>query len=158
MFDLDAFDVAILRALQADARLSNVALSLQINLSPSQCSRRLQRLENMGVISGYGVVLDQAVLGLDVTALVSITLERHGESPATALHEAVLDMPEVLECLLMTGDADYQLRVVVPTLQDFSRFVLDRLMKLPGVASIRSAIVLEAVKPMGPLPLSSGAS
>lgn len=155
MLDLDAYDLALLRALQADARLSNVALSAQVNLSPSQCSRRLQRLEQVGVISGYGVTVDQAALGLDVTALVSITLERHGESPATMLHEAVRDMPEVLECLLMTGDADYQLRVVVPTLHDFSRFVLDRLMKLPGVAAIRSAIVLEAVKPMGPLPLGT---
>jgi Lrp/AsnC family leucine-responsive transcriptional regulator len=87
-----------------------------------------------------------------------VTLERHGESPAAALHRAVRDMPEVLECLLMTGDADYQIRVVVPTLQDFSRFVLDRLMKLPGVAAIRSSIVLEAVKPMGPLPLNAARS
>lgn len=156
MLDLDAFDLAILRALQADARLSNVALSEQVNLSASQCSRRLQRLEDAGIVAGYSVALDQAALGLDVTALVSVSLERHGENPAAALHAAVRGMPEVLECLLMTGDADYQLRVVVPTLQDFSRFVLDRLMKLPGVASIRSSIVLEAVKPMGPLPLTQG--
>lgn len=154
MSDLDAYDLAILRALQGDARLSNVALSERVNLSPSQCSRRLQRLERAGIVIGYGVALDEAALGLDVTALVSVTLERHGENPAAALHDAVRGMPEVLECLLMTGDADYQLRVVVPTLQDFSRFVLDRLMKLPGVASIRSSIVLEAVKPMGPLPLT----
>ncbi len=158
MIDLDAYDLAMLRALQADARLSNVALSERVNLSPSQCSRRLQGLEQAGIVTGYGVTLDQATLGLDVTALVNVTLERHGESPAAALHRAVRDMPEVLECLLMTGDADYQLRVVVPTLQDFSRFVLDRLMKLPGVAAIRSSIVLEAVKPMGPLPLNAARS
>jgi len=156
MLDFDAYDLAILGALQQDARLSNVALSAHVNLSPSQCSRRLQRLEQEGVVAGYRVALDQTALGLDVTALVSITLERHGESPAATLHRAVRDMPEVLECLLMTGDADYQLRVVVPTLHEFSRFVLDRLMKLPGVASIRSAIVLEAVKPMAPLPLATG--
>ena len=156
MIDLDAFDLAILRALQGDARLSNVAISEQVNLSASQCSRRLLRLEEAGIVAGYAVALDQSALGLDVTALVSVTLERHGEDPAADLHNAVRGMPEVLECLLMTGDADYQLRIVVPTLQDFSRFVLDRLMKLPGVASIRSSIVLEAVKPMGPLPLTSG--
>lgn len=154
MIDLDAYDIAILHALQEDARLTNVALSERVNLSASQCSRRLQRLEQVGVVTGYGVTLNQAALGLDVTALVHVTLERHGENPAAVLHGAVLDMPEVLECLLMTGDADYQLRVVLPTLQHFSRFVLDRLMKLPGVASIRSSIVLEAVKPMGPLPLT----
>lgn len=154
MIDLDPIDISILRALQGDARLSNVALSEHVNLSPSQCSRRLARLEQSGAIAGYRVVLDQAALGLDVTALVSVTLERHGENPAAMFHKAVVDLPEVLECLLMTGDADYQLRVVAPNLADFSRFVLDRLMKLPGVASIRSAIVLEAVKPMGPLPVA----
>lgn len=154
MIDLDAYDIAILAALQEDARLTNVALSERVNLSASQCSRRLQRLEQAAIVTGYRVALDQTALGLDVTALVHLTLERHGENPAAVLHAAVRDMPEVLECLLMTGDADYQLRVVVPTLRDFSGFVLERLMKLPGVASIRSSIVLEAVKPMGPLPLT----
>jgi len=153
--NFDAFDIAILSALQDDARLSNVALAEQVNLSPSQCSRRLAGLEKAGAIGGYRAVLNQATLGLDVTALVSVTLERHGQNPAAVFHEAVVDLPEVLECLLITGDADYQLRVVAPSLADFSRFVLDRLMKLPGVASIRSAIVLEAVKPMGPMPLTS---
>lgn len=153
MIDLDAYDLNILRALQGDARLSNVALSERVNLSPSQCSRRLQRLEDAAVIAGYGVRLDQAALGLDVIALVHVSLERQGEAPAAAFHDAIRAMPEVLECLLVTGDADYQLRVVVPTLQAFSRFVLDNLMKLSGVAAIRSSIVLDAVKPMGPLPL-----
>ena len=153
MIDLDAYDLNILRALQGDARLSNVALSERVNLSPSQCSRRLQRLEREGAIAGYGVRLDQAALGLDVIALVNVTLERQGEAPATRFHAAVRAMPEVLECLLVTGDADYQLRVIAPTLQAFSGFVLERLMKLPGVAAIRSSIVLDAVKPMGPLPL-----
>jgi Lrp/AsnC family leucine-responsive transcriptional regulator len=151
--NLDTFDIAILSALQDDARLSNVALAERVNLSASQCSRRLARLEQTGAISGYRAVLDQSAVGLDVTALVSVTLERHGENPAAVFHAAVVDLPEVLECLLITGDADYQLRVVAPSLADFSRFVLDRLMKLPGVASIRSAIVLEAVKPMGPVPV-----
>lgn len=107
-------------------------------------------------MAGYTVRLDETVLGLDVTALVNVTLERQGEDPAAAFHGAVRDMPEVVECLLMTGDADYQLRVVVPQLADFSRFVLDRLMTLPGVASIRSSIVLQSVKPLGPLPLPAG--
>lgn len=151
--DLDAYDIAILTAMQEDARLSNVALAERVNLSASQCSRRLARLENEGAIAGYRAVLGKAMLGIDVTALVSVTLERHGENPAAAFHSAVVTLPEVLECLLITGDADYQLRVVAPSLAEFSRFVIDRLMKLPGVASIRSAIVLEAVKPMGPIPL-----
>lgn len=155
MIDIDAYDLNILRALQGDARLSNVALSERVNLSPSQCSRRLQRLEHDGVIAGYTVRLNQAALGLDVIALVNVTLERQGEAPAARFHDAIRAMPEVLECLLVTGDADYQLRVIAPTLQAFSGFVLDRLMKLPGVAAIRSSIVLDAVKPMGPLPLTN---
>jgi Lrp/AsnC family leucine-responsive transcriptional regulator len=158
MIELDAYDLNILRALQRDARLSNVALSEQVNLSPSQCSRRLLRLEREAVIAGYEVRLDQAALGLDVIALVHVSLERQGEAPAARFHDAILAMPEVLECLLVTGDADYQLRVIAPTLQAFSRFVLDRLMKLSGVASIRSSIVLDSVKPMRPLPLTRTAS
>lgn len=158
MVDLDAYDLNILLALQDDARLSNVALSERVNLSPSQCSRRLLRLEREAVIAGYEVRLDQAVLGLDVIALVHVSLERQGEAPAARFHDAILAMPEVLECLLVTGDADYQLRVIAPTLQAFSRFVLDQLMKLSGVASIRSSIVLDSVKPMQPLPLTRPAS
>ncbi len=155
MIDLDTYDLRLLRALQGDARLSNIALSERVNLSPSQCSRRLQRLEREGLVTGYTARLDQSALGLDVTALVSVTLERHGQNPAARFHDAVRHMPEVIECLLMTGDADYQLRVVVPHLADFSRFILDRLMKQPGVASIRSSIVLDSVKPMEPLPLTA---
>jgi Lrp/AsnC family leucine-responsive transcriptional regulator len=158
MLDLDTYDLNILRALQDDARLSNVALSERVSLSPSQCSRRLLRLEREAVIAGYEVRLDQAALGLDVIALVHVSLERQSDAPAARFHDAIRAMPEVLECLLVTGDADYQLRVIAPTLRAFSHFVLDRLMKLRGVAAVRSSIVLDAVKPMGPLPLTRLAS
>ena len=116
---LDAFDLRLLRLLQDDARLSHVALSERVHLSPSQCARCLQRLEQAGVVEGYAVRLDDRLMGLGVTALVNVTLERHGESPATTLHATLEALPEVVECLLITGDADYQLRVIVPDLESF---------------------------------------
>lgn len=155
--DLDAFDIRLLRLLQDDARLSHVALSEKVHLSPSQCARRLQRLEQAGVVAGYAVCLNDRLVGLGVTALVNITLERHGESPAATLHATLETLPEVVECLLITGDADYQLRVIVPDLESFSEFVVRKLMRIPGITGIRSSIVLEQVKPFRGLPLSENA-
>jgi Lrp/AsnC family leucine-responsive transcriptional regulator len=151
--DLDAFDLRLLRLLQDDARLSHVALSEKVHLSPSQCARRLQRLEQAGVVAGYSVRLNDRLVGLGVTALVNIALERHGESPAATLHATLEALPEVVECLLITGDADYQLRVIVPDLESFSAFVVRKLMRIPGITGIRSSIVLEQVKPFRGLPL-----
>ncbi len=153
MSDLDAFDRKILRALQRDARLTMTALAEEVALSPTQCARRLQRLEGEGLVAGYGARLDRAKAGWSVTVLVAVGLERHGEARAEAFHQAVRALPEVIECLLLTGDADYQLRVVAPDLEAYSRFVTERLMRLPGVASIRSGVVLAEVKAMSPLPL-----
>jgi Lrp/AsnC family transcriptional regulator, leucine-responsive regulatory protein len=153
---LDAFDIRLLRLLQDDARLSHVALSERVHLSPSQCARRLQRLEQAGVVEGYAVRLDDRLVGLGVTALVNITLERHGESPAATLHGTLEALPEVVECLLITGDADYQLRVIVPDLESFSAFIIQKLMRIPGITGIRTSIVLEKIKPFRGLPLPDG--
>jgi Lrp/AsnC family leucine-responsive transcriptional regulator len=150
---LDDFDLRLLRLLQEDARLSHVALSERIHLSPSQCARRLQRLEQAGIVQGYSVRLDERLVGLGVTALVNVTLERHGESPAAALHASLEALPEVVECLLTTGDADYQLRVVVPDLERFSDFIVRKLMRVSGITGIRSSIVLQQVKPFKGLPV-----
>jgi Lrp/AsnC family leucine-responsive transcriptional regulator len=152
-FELDAFDLRLLRLLQEDARLSHVALSEKVHLSPSQCARRLQRLEQAGVVEGYSVRLNDRLAGLGVTALVNVRLERHGESPAATLHASLEALPEVVECLLTTGDADYQLRVMVPDLESFSEFIIRKLMRIPGVAGIRSSIVLEQIKPFRSIPL-----
>jgi Lrp/AsnC family transcriptional regulator, leucine-responsive regulatory protein len=151
--DLDAFDIRLLRLLQEDARLSHVALSERVHLSPSQCARRLQRLEQAGVVRGYSARLDDRLVGLGVTALVNVTLERHGESPAATLHATLEAVPEVVECLLITGDADYQLRVIVPDLESFSAFIIQKLMRIPGITGIRSSIVLEQIKPFRGMPL-----
>lgn len=150
---LDKYDKLILHHLQQDARLSHVALSERINLSASQCARRLQQLEQAGVITGYTAVLDPQVLGLDVVALINITLEKHQENIAAAFEKAVQARPEILECLLITGDGDYELRVIARNLQSFSRFISEHLMKMPGVSSIKSNIQLSQVKARGSLPL-----
>ena len=150
---LDRFDRLILHHLQQDARLSHVALSERINLSPSQCARRLQQLEKSGVIIGYSAVIDPQALGLDVVALINITLEKHQENIAAAFEKAVQKRAEILECLLITGDGDYELRVIARNLQDFSRFISEHLMKMPGVSSIKSNIQLSQVKSRVALPL-----
>lgn len=150
---LDVFDWRILAALQADARLSNIALAERVLLSPSQCARRLQRLEEAGVIRGYAALLDPDRIGLSVTAYVSITLEKHGAFTAGAFREAVDRHTEIVECYAVTGDADYELRVVAPDLKDLSRFIMDTLMRIDGISSIRSRIVLDTLKDTRRLPL-----
>jgi len=150
---LDKYDKLILHHLQQDARLSHVALSERINLSPSQCARRLQQLEKAGVITGYSAIIDPQALGLDVVALINITLEKHQENIAGAFEQAVQARPEILECLLITGDGDYEMRVIARNLQGFSRFISEHLMKMPGVSSIKSNIQLSQIKARSSLPL-----
>ena len=152
---LDRYDYKILHHLQQDARLSNVALSERVSLSPSQCGRRLQQLETLGVITGYRAVINTQALGLDVVALINITLEKHQENTAVAFERAVQDRPEITECLLITGDGDYELRVITPNLQSLSRFISEHLMKMPGVSSIKSNIQLSQIKAASTLPLET---
>ncbi len=151
--DLDNYDWKLLRALQKDSRLSHVQLSEQVNLSPSQCARRLQRLESLGIIRGYTMVVDQKRVGLGLTALVHITLERQAAATVEPTRRAILAMPEVVECLMVTGDNDYQLKVVVRDLEAFSAFINQKLMSLPGLQTMRSNIVLDQLKPYEGLPL-----
>ncbi|HSK41826.1 MAG TPA: Lrp/AsnC family transcriptional regulator [Arenibaculum sp.] len=153
MITLDGFDIRLLAALQEDARLSNVALSEKVHLSPSQVHRRLRRLEDVGVIARYTAQIVPDSVGLGVLAFTSVSLERHGESPATRFAQAVAHLPEVLECFSVTGEADYMLRIVAPDLKAFSDFLMHALMPLPGVRSVRSNIVLETVKQTTVLPL-----
>lgn len=155
---LDFFDRRILSAVQDNARVSNVALANQVNLSPSQCARRLQALERRGVIRGYSARLDLASIGLGVTAFVTVTMEKHGQAQAQAFHDAVQEVDEILECQLVTGDGDYLLRVVAPNLTAFSDLMTDRLMRLPGVANLRSSIALTPVKAASRLPIAADAT
>jgi len=151
---LDAIDRRILLALQRDGRLTNVELADEVGLSPSPCLRRVRLLEGAGVIRGYHATLDRAGVGLGLTIFVSIKVERHHDQQANAFREAVVALPEVISCHLVSGEADFLLQVVVPDLAAYERFLLGTLLKLPGVADIRSNFAIQTVKAESPLPLS----
>jgi len=150
---LDAIDQRILERLQDDARLSNVELARAVNLSPSPCLARVRRLEESGLIRRYVTLLDPVKLGLTVSVLVQVTLEKQIEPALEAFEKAIRARPEVMECYLMTGDADYLLRVVVPDVPAFERFILDFLSRVPGVGNIKSSFALKQVKYQTALPL-----
>ena len=156
MLELDEFDRKILAALQKDGRITNVALAEVVALSPSQCARRLQRLEEAGAVRGYGAFLDPAVLGLGITALVTVTLEKHARANIREFRDIVMRRAEIVECLAITGDGDFQLRIVARDLPSFSQFLMDVVIPMPGVATTRSHIVLEQVKSTTALPIGAG--
>lgn len=151
--DFDRFDYQILEALQKDARATHQKLAQDIALSPSQIGRRIQRLEECGVIQGYHLALRPDLLDLSVTAFASVSLERHGEASIREFAAAITDLPEVLECYAVAGEADYWLRIVVPDLPSLSRFVMNKLMTLPLVRSVKSTVALEPIKHTTRLPL-----
>jgi Lrp/AsnC family leucine-responsive transcriptional regulator len=153
MLELDHFDLALLDVLQRFGRATHQQLAEQVPLSPSQIGRRLQRLEQIGVVDGYRVVLRQEKLGLGVTAFTSLKLKHHGDSIIEQFQQQIDVLPEVLECHAVVGDADYLLRIVAPDLNYLSTFVMKKLMRVPGVDSVRSNIVLTTFKRNGPLPL-----
>jgi Lrp/AsnC family leucine-responsive transcriptional regulator len=150
---MDAIDLRVLQNLQKDARISNVELARAVNLSPSPCLARVRALERDGVIERYVTLLDAKKLGLTVSVLVQVTLEKQIEPALEAFEKAVRDRPEVMECYLMTGDADYLLRVLVADVPAFERFILDFLSRVPGVGNIKSSFALKQVKYQTALPL-----
>ena len=151
--DLDTTDWKILRLLQSDARISNVDLARQVGLSPSPCLNRVRALEESGYISRYVSLLDALRVGLKVSVFIQVTLEKQIEPALETFERAIRDRPEVMECYLMTGDADYLLRVVVPDLQAVEHFILYFLSRVPGVGNIRSSFALKQVKYQTALPL-----
>ena len=150
---LDRTDRRILEQLQADGRLSNQELAERVLLSPSPCLRRVRALERSGVIQRYAAMLDPLRVGLELLAYVSVKLEKRGKMPVDQFTRAVQSWPEVITCFSMTGDMDYLMRVQVEDLAHYSRFIMDKLLKQPGVIDIRSNFVLERVKETSALPL-----
>ena len=150
---MDAMDLRILDRLQHDARISNVELARAVNLSASPCLARVRTLEAGGYIARYVTLLEPKKLGLTVSVLVQVTLEKQVEPALEAFERAVRERPEVMECYLMTGDADYLLRVLVPDVPAFERFILDFLSRVPGVDKIKSSFALKQVKYQTALPL-----
>ena len=150
---LDAIDSRIVAELQSDGRLSNVELSDKVGLSPSPCLRRVKRLEREGYIEGYRAALRRDRVGLCFSVFVGVKLDSHANERALAFEEAVVAMPEVIACHLVSGEADYFLEVVVPDLADYQRFLVGKLLNLPIVREVRSNIAIQTLKAGAPLPL-----
>lgn len=150
---LDLFDRKILALLQDDARLTNNDLSERVNLSPSQCSRRRQRLEEAGLIRGYRAVLDREKLGFSLTCIVSVTLATHNRDNSRRFAELVSRLPQVQEAHALTGEMDYFLKLVIPDLRSLSEFVNDILLPHESVQHVKSAIVLDTLKETTALPI-----
>ncbi len=151
---LDDTDRAILDVLQRDGRISNVRLAEQVHLSESACLRRVRLLEEAGVISRYAARVDARSVGLPDNVFVSIALARQDQADLDAFERAVCDVPEVMECYLMTGEFDYLLRVVVADASDYERVHRGALTQLPGVARVQSSFALRLVQDAEALPLT----
>lgn len=150
---LDRYDKAILTELQADGRISNVQLAARVNLSESACLRRVRALEDAGYIDGYVALVNQSRAGVPGNVFVFIALNREIESELAAFEQAVRELPEVMECFLMTGEFDYLLRVVVADMADFERLHRDSLTRLPGVARVNSSVAIRTVQKKTALPI-----
>jgi Lrp/AsnC family transcriptional regulator, leucine-responsive regulatory protein len=154
---LDAIDRRILRALQADGRMIYDALAAQVSLSPSATLRRVKRLEESGVISGYVALVSPERIGLSLTAYLNVRLEKHSQvhkrTPMDLFRAAVQTWPEVVECAALTGEMDFLLRVVVQDMAHYSRFIMDTLLKHPSVEDCKTSFVLDRVKNTTAMPV-----
>jgi Lrp/AsnC family transcriptional regulator, leucine-responsive regulatory protein len=146
-------DRKILALLQTDASISHADLGARVNLSPSQCSRRIARLQELGIIRGTVALLDEAELGLQLEAYVTVTLSSYARSEVQAFHSRVVELPQVIECCSLTGDSDYLLRVLTKDRAAFSKFLNEDLLGHGDVARVRSSIVLDRIKRTTALPL-----
>ncbi|QCI67638.1 Lrp/AsnC family transcriptional regulator [Phreatobacter stygius] len=142
---LDKFDLAILRALSTNGRISHVELGRQVGLSPTACARRQQALEEAGVIAGYQAEIAPAKLGLTTTVVVRITLEKQSEEALARFEEAVRKCPSIVRCLLMSGSDDYTVTVLARDIADYERIHKMQLSRLPGVARLQSSFAMRAV-------------
>jgi len=151
--EFDDIDIRILSELQDSGRLSNVDLSSRVGLSPSPCLARVRALEEAGIISRYVALLDPEAVGAGVSVFIQVSLERQSREVLDVFEARIANMPEVMECYLMSGDADYLLRVVVRDTAHLRDFIVGQLSETPGVSQIRSSFALKQVKYQTALPL-----
>lgn len=151
--ELDSTDLAILDRLQRDGRMANVDLAEEISLSPSSCLRRTKALEARGVISGYRAELDRAELGLGLTVFIELSVDRHSRATSREIEEGLTAIPFVVAVHLVSGDADFLVEAVVPSLAVYEEVLLDRVLAIEPVTSARSIIALRTFLSRGPLPL-----
>lgn len=143
--DFDDSDIALLNAVQQNARLTLAELATRLGVSASTCQRRLQRLEEAGVIESYSVLLNEELLGYDGAVIVQITLNSQSETALTEFETAVTAIPELVECHLMAGEADYLLQLVVRDMRDFERIHKTHLSRLPHVSRLQSNMALRRI-------------
>ena len=151
--DFDRLDRKILAFLQDHGRASNLELAEAVGLSPAQSHRRHKRLEEQGFITRYETRLDAARLGLGVVAFIHVAMEKGHIRDLKKFTDVVVDLPEILECYSVTGDFDYVIKVIAHDLKSLSLFLMDKLIRLPGVNSVRSSVCLDEVKCTSSLPL-----
>ena len=149
----DRLDSKILPALQKDGRISNVDVAVLVSLSASACLRRVRRLEEDGFIDKYTALLNQHQADLAGNVFVHITLHREKQSDLAAFEAAVQNLPEVMECYLMTGEFDYLLRIVISDMADFERVHKESITQLPGVARVNSSVAIRTIRNTTELPL-----
>jgi Lrp/AsnC family leucine-responsive transcriptional regulator len=152
--ELDRIDKHILELMRANGRISNLELADQVGLSPTPCSRRVKRLEESGLITGHVTLLDPQALGLNLTAIVGIAMDRHTPDRFESFEKAISSMPEIIECSIVTGQkADFLLKVVVRDMQAYEKFLLGHLTRLEGVTGVHSSFVLRNLVKKTALPL-----
>ncbi len=150
---IDKFDIAILEALQDDARATNVEIAQKVSLSPSPCLRRIRNLEQAGIIRGYSADLDRTKAGLELTVFVGLKVANHNRESAARFQDSLLEIPEVVACFLISGDTDFLAEVVVENLAAYDALLTDKLLTLPGVSDIQSNFAIRAIKTRGALKL-----
>lgn len=150
---MDNYDRNILKHLQDDGRMSNLQLAEHIHLSPPQTLRRVRALEEKNIIRGYVAQVSAEAVGLGVMAFVSLSLDREQFRNVREVERKLMAFPEIIECHTISGDFDYILKVVASDLKALSQFLTDTLMQVPGVASLRSMICMEEIKPVSSLPI-----
>jgi Lrp/AsnC family leucine-responsive transcriptional regulator len=151
---LDRLDKRILREIQRDGTITNLELAERIGLSPSPCARRVKQLEDAGIILGRVTLLDPKKLDLKLTALIQISMDRHTPDRFEKFEEQIRSYAEVTECLLITGQsADYQLKVVVPDMEYYQEFLLNKITRIEGVTDVHSSFMLREVQNTTALPL-----
>jgi Lrp/AsnC family leucine-responsive transcriptional regulator len=152
---MDKLDKRILQELQANGAITNLELADKIGLSPSPCARRVKQLEEAGIIKGQVTLLNASKLELKLTALIQISMDRHTPDRFEVFEKKVSSFPEVIECLLITGQsADYQLKVMVPDMENYQEFLLNKITRIEGVSDVHSSFVLREVVNSTELPLN----
>jgi len=150
---LDHIDYKILKHLQDNARITNADLADKVGLSPTPCLRRLRRLETDGIILGYHTEVNREALGVNVTVIILVKLEREDDKALRAFEKEIKKRNEVMECYLVTGKFDFFLRVVVPTLASYERFLSETILRMPNIATVESSFTLREVERKIVIPL-----